>query len=54
MTTVGYGDYVPKSIVGIIVTSIVAIVANTIIFSLPIGILNIEFSEHYINKKESE
>lgn len=43
MTTVGYGDYVPNSIIGIIVTCIMALMANTVIFSLPVAILNIEF-----------
>ncbi|CAD8140285.1 unnamed protein product [Paramecium octaurelia] len=54
MTTVGYGDYVPKSIIGIIVTCIMALMANTVIFSLPVAILNIEFQELYGSKKEAE
>ncbi|CAD8054251.1 unnamed protein product [Paramecium sonneborni] len=54
MTTVGYGDYVPKSIIGIIVTCIMALMANTVIFSLPVAILNIEFQELYGSKKEEE
>ncbi|CAD8046856.1 unnamed protein product [Paramecium primaurelia] len=54
MTTVGYGDYVPKSIIGIIITCIMALMANTVIFSLPVAILNIEFQELYGSKKEAE
>ncbi|CAD8136395.1 unnamed protein product [Paramecium octaurelia] len=54
MTTVGYGDYVPKTIIGIITTCIMALMANTVIFSLPVAILNIEFQELYGSKKEEE
>lgn len=43
MTIFGYGDYVLKSVIGLIVTCIMALMANTVIFSLPVAILNIKF-----------
>jgi hypothetical protein len=53
-TTTGYGDFVPKSIIGMIVTCCMALMTNTVIFSLPVAILNIEFHELYGSKKEEE
>lgn len=43
MTSVGYGDIVPRSILGCILTSMIALVGNTVILALPIAILDMDF-----------
>jgi len=54
MTSVGYGEIVPKSIEGMIITSIMALVANTVIFSLPIAILDMDFQETFDKRVEEK
>ncbi|KAM3141912.1 hypothetical protein pb186bvf_005998 [Paramecium bursaria] len=44
MCTVGYGDIVPVSVLGMFITGIVALIANSIIFALPVAILDRDFS----------
>lgn len=54
MTSVGYGDYAPKSLLGMVITSVIALIANTVIFSMPIAILHMDFQETYDKNLEDK
>lgn len=45
MTTVGYGDKTPKSLIGRILTTFLAFLANSIILPLPIAIIGRDVNE---------
>lgn len=53
LATVGYGDYVPQTILGKIIASILAI-AGMLIFSLPIAILGNNFQKTFTQQAETE
>lgn len=43
MTTVGYGDYYPTSVAGILITSTLTVV-SVLFLALPVGIIGYEFT----------
>ena len=43
LTTVGYGDFYPHTILGKSVVGVVAIIGNSVILALPISIVNLKF-----------
>jgi hypothetical protein len=45
VTTIGYGDKTPKSVLGRIIASILAFIGNTILLALPIAIIGLDFNK---------
>ncbi|CAE7243805.1 KCND2 [Symbiodinium natans] len=49
MTTVGYGDFVPKSVVGYVIASILTVV-SVLFIAMPVGLVGYEFTVCWQNR----
>ncbi|CAD8133895.1 unnamed protein product [Paramecium octaurelia] len=53
ITTVGYGDYVPKSLLGKFI-GVLSLIFGVLLLSLPVAIIGNKFQEIYLQNKNEE
>eukprot|EP00028_Trichosphaerium_sp_Am-I-7-wt_P015768 CAMPEP_0168512286 /NCGR_PEP_ID=MMETSP0405-20121227/2682_1 /TAXON_ID=498012 /ORGANISM="Trichosphaerium sp, Strain Am-I-7 wt" /LENGTH=141 /DNA_ID=CAMNT_0008530709 /DNA_START=884 /DNA_END=1309 /DNA_ORIENTATION=- len=51
MTTVGYGDYTPRSVAGRLVAAF-TMICSTFVLTLPMAIFLVHFTEAYANQRQ--
>ena len=54
LTTVGYGDLTPKTLMGRTIAIIIAFIGNTVVLALPIAIIGLDFEKAYKENHEQE